>query len=360
MSGTRPSELSISSPAVLEALLNGRSDVDGPPWLLPLWASLDERLRCSARRPRLRYVVRAAKSGDSLSGDAPEVLLLRGDGNRVEVSLDPVFFNRVPPHLGFVLDRAFSTTLAVECSLSYREPTEFEHAICLSDVGREGLLSFTGRDTPARLLPDPGYVQSLAYEHFKTVIDRDWIPWERRAREAVWRGQLNGLPTSAVDGIISTPRAFLCAQARRLDHASFVDAKLTEVAPFIDDRYGNELHSIRHLFGEPIPPEQYMRSKYLIDIDGWANAWSGLFRKLLTGSTVIKVASQKGFRQWYYDRLEPWVNYVPVRADLTDLDEAIAFVLENDDRAREIGEAGRRLALSLGLEAEIYGIASVL
>ena len=54
----------------------------------------------------------------------------------------------------------------------------------------------------------------------------------------------------------------------------------------------------------------------------------------------------------------PWVNYVPVRADFADLDDAIAFVLENDDRAREIGEAGRRLALSLNLESEIYGMAA--
>ena len=52
-------------------------------------------------------------------------------------------------------------------------------------------------------------------------------------------------------------------------------------------------------------PEHYMRSRHLIDIDGWANSWSGLFQKLLSGSTVLKVASNKGFRQWYYDRLEP-------------------------------------------------------
>ncbi len=56
----------------------------------------------------------------------------------------------------------------------------------------------------------------------------------------------------------------------------------------------------------------------------------------------------------------PWVNYVPVQADFADLDDAIAFVLENDDRAREIGEAGRRLALSLNLESEIYGMAAEL
>ena len=45
-------------------------------------------------------------------------------------------------------------------------------------------------------------------------------------------------------------------------------------------------------------------------------------------------------------------------SDFADLDDAIAFVLENDDRAREIGEAGRQLALSLNVESEIYGMAA--
>ena len=49
-----------------------------------------------------------------------------------------------------------------------------------------------------------------------------------------------------------------------------------------------------------------------------SNSWSGLFTKLLTGSTVLKVESPMGFRQWYYDRLKPFEHYVPVRPDLAE------------------------------------------
>jgi hypothetical protein len=306
----------------------------------------------------LRYVVGAWTAEDVVRPDDPLVVLLRGGRSHVEILLDPIFFGEIPPALRYIFDRILTTTLALECSLSYRDPTEFEHAVCLSDFGHVGLPSFTGRGEFDRLLPDPHFVLTLAYHEFRSVVDRGWIPWNRRERRATWRGQLNGSPASAGEGLASTPRACLCEFARGLDQADLVDAKLTGVSPYLEQQYGEELHELAHLFGNRIAPEHYMRSKYLIDIDGWANSWSGLFRKLLTGSTVLKVASQKGFGQWYYDSLVPWVNYVPVRADFTDLDEAVAFVLENDDRAREIGEAGRRLALSLDLESEIYGMAA--
>jgi hypothetical protein len=73
----------------------------------------------------------------------------------------------------------------------------------------------------------------------------------------------------------------------------------------------------------------------------------------LTGSPVLKVASPCGYRQWYYDRLRPWTNFVPVSAEMTDLMEKIAWLRRHDDTARRIGENGQALAMSLRYEAEL-------
>lgn len=35
--------------------------------------------------------------------------------------------------------------------------------------------------------------------------------------------------------------------------------------------------------------------------------------------------------EWYYDILKPWVHYVPVKRDLSDLVEKIEWLKENDD-----------------------------
>jgi hypothetical protein len=96
----------------------------------------------------------------------------------------------------------------------------------------------------------------------------------------------------------------------------------------------------------------FAKYRYTIDIDGNSNAWSSLFRKLLTGSPVLKVASPHGFRQWYYDALEPMKNFVPVAADLSDLVEKAEWLQKNPESSEKIGQAGRALALSLTFEKE--------
>jgi hypothetical protein len=109
-----------------------------------------------------------------------------------------------------------------------------------------------------------------------------------------------------------------------------------------------------------VPFLNYQNYRYQIDIDGNTNAWSGLFRRLLTGCPVLKVTSLAGFEQWYYDRLKPWVNMVPVAADMTDLPEKILWLRANDDCAQKIGEAGRALAEALTDEREIAHAAPVI
>ena len=64
----------------------------------------------------------------------------------------------------------------------------------------------------------------------------------------------------------------------------------------------------------------------VFDVDGNSNAWSSFFWKLRSGSVTLKVESP--FEQWYYGRLKPWVHYVPVAANLSDVDRAIDYVLD--------------------------------
>ena len=53
---------------------------------------------------------------------------------------------------------------------------------------------------------------------------------------------------------------------------------------------------------------------------------------------------QSRLEQWYYDEILPWVHYVPVSSDLSDVDAAVAFVLDGGDAARRIAEAATKFA----------------
>ena len=92
---------------------------------------------------------------------------------------------------------------------------------------------------------------------------------------------------------------------------------------------------------------------YNVDVDGWSCAWTGYFIKLLAGSPVLKITSDRGFRQWYYDRLEPWRHFVPVAQDLTDLELAVNVLAARPDWAEEIGEHGKAFAQTLNFAEQL-------
>jgi hypothetical protein len=75
--------------------------------------------------------------------------------------------------------------------------------------------------------------------------------------------------------------------------------------------------------------------------------------RLLLGCCVIKVQPPANFRQWYYDRLEPWRHYVPVKADMSDQLDQIAWCRAHPAECEAIAQRGAQLAHALTLEGEI-------
>ena len=90
--------------------------------------------------------------------------------------------------------------------------------------------------------------------------------------------------------------------------------------------------------------------RYMVDIDGNSNAWSGYFLKLLTGSPTIKLKSK--FRQWYYDRLEPNVHFFAIDDLEADLPAAIERMMADDEGAKAMGERARTIVETMTLDSE--------
>lgn len=64
--------------------------------------------------------------------------------------------------------------------------------------------------------------------------------------------------------------------------------------------------------------EQISRWKYLIDIEG--QGYSARTKILMFSGRVLFIADRP-WKEWWYCGLEPWVHYVPVKQDLSDLQE---------------------------------------
>jgi hypothetical protein len=219
------------------------------------------------------------------------------------------------------------------------------------DVGQTPGLAYCDSRPDYFLLPDYIFVPSSGYRYARDILRDKHIAWQDRIPIAFWRGGTTGVP-SAPGQWRSLLRIQLCELARGQAESGLIDAGISSVVQFSDPTVVHEIEESGLLRG-PVPWQEWGRYKYQIDIDGNSSPWSNLFQKLLTGSTVLKVESARGLRQWFYDELVPWQNYVPIAPDLSDLMSKINWLTVNDSRAQRIGQSGLELAERLTYDREI-------
>ena len=93
-----------------------------------------------------------------------------------------------------------------------------------------------------------------------------------------------------------------------------------------------------------VPRESFLehfRYKYQINIDGTVAAYRFPFL-LIGGSLVFK--QESGYYEHFYKEVKPWVHYVPVKHDLSDLVQQIEWARANDDQAKRIAITGQQYA----------------
>ena len=220
------------------------------------------------------------------------------------------------------------------------------------DAGAEPGLAYCANSTSYLLIPDTDFVSTRGYHDFRRELSQLRVPWSERAQIALWRG-------ATTDRFPVPPLTWRDMRRVRLSligraHPDMVDAGITDVHQW-DRPELRPMIEAEGLMKPFLPRTDFRRFRYQIDIDGATNAWAGLFTKLLTGSTVLKVESDQNYRQWYYGRMTPWVHYVPVRADMADLLEKISWLRRHDDEAHAIAKRGQALADGMRFGIELVG-----
>ncbi len=213
---------------------------------------------------------------------------------------------------------------------------------------RAPILAF-GRDRTdacTLLMPDPSFLGSAGYEDdVKIHAELDAAhPWSSRLAKAYWRGAATGLGIEGADWR-KTARGKLVLLSRKLSAPDRLDAAFTRVQHLPREALDDMLAA--GVVDDEVPFKEFFKYRYMVDADGYSCAWRSLFLKLSMGSVVLKVASQ--IEQWYHRRLVPGRHYIALKEDLSDFDDAHAWLQSNDEAAREIGERGAAFVRSLKL-----------
>ena len=231
----------------------------------------------------------------------------------------------------------------------------------LDDIAYNSGLVFTSSGIKNQLsIPDPIFIESRGYESIRSFSSSEKnIPWKNRRPLVFWRGVTTGIRQSDRIGIFSLPRIYLCDLILKSGYEKLFDVGITDIVQIEDE---NEISLIKNgnFIKNKVAQEYFGNYKFSIDIDGNSNSWPGLFTKLLLGVTVIKISSTSGFSQWYYDKLVPWVHYVPVKSDMSDLIEKVLWVNDHEREAEIIADNGKKLAFSITMESEILSVSKKL
>ncbi len=199
------------------------------------------------------------------------------------------------------------------------------------------------------LLPDQHFFRDRGYAETDRLA-QEAPDWGARGETIYWRGQNNSVGLFSLDpDHMDKPwvmqRLRFAMTAREIDG---VDARFVPGSTHKQEAQC----AAAGLMGPRRNWQDWAGDKYALDIDGFSNAWCNFMQRLKLGCCVLKVDSQFGFRQWYYDALVPFEHYVPVQADLSDLAEKVDWVRSHDREAREIAEHGQAFARALTFESE--------
>jgi len=203
---------------------------------------------------------------------------------------------------------------------------------------------FTGaapRGTKGIILFEDWYTRLCNWNHMAEQTNAACLnsPWEMKINKLFWRGSGTDAHYS-INHWKTPPRGKLVYYSTI--YPDLIDAGFFHFHPWHVDN----LDQFWKVVGkkELLPLEEVPNYKYSIDLDGTTCSYPGFMWKLLMNVVVFKQDSEH--EMYFYRQTKPWVHYIPVKRDLSDLLEKLAWAMKHDDEARKIAENGREFALS--------------
>jgi hypothetical protein len=214
------------------------------------------------------------------------------------------------------------------------------YAPILSMVQCEGFA-----DIPIPTTEDWSRVTRCENKFFPKTCTRDYsvgtVAWKERKSIAVFRGSSTG---TGID-IDTNPRLKLAYLSTI--HGNILDAGITawNLRPrkIIHEKYLRTINIKELPFGlkSKLSLQEQQQYKYIVNVNGHVCAYR-LSLELESGFCILLADSK--YKLWYSNLLTPWVHYVPVKEDLSDLIKQINWCINNDKKCEKISNNAIKFA----------------
>ena len=206
-----------------------------------------------------------------------------------------------------------------------------------------------GKNHSDILLPTPDdWIRVSACEHrFFCRASNDYksapcVPWTQKRNIAVWRGSSTGAGVTAK----TNQRIHLSKLANNLMLSGsnvVIDAGLTSWKTRVrklQGARGLQTINIEALNIPLVPKLEFSRFgeyKYIIHVNGHSSAYR-MGAEFSFGSVMLIVEGEH--KLWFQRFLEDGVNFVSIKADLSNLVEKVEWLKKNDNQSRQIADNG--------------------
>ncbi len=226
--------------------------------------------------------------------------------------------------------------------------------VSAEETAQEPVIAYcASRGHSAVLIPDYTFINSKGYRDLYQWAALNRREWSGRSSTILWRGATSGSGTISdpeMTGDELIPRVQMCLLANSIEGT---DIKFSNIAQSDNPDLDRDRFARAGILGAYQPVESWAGYKFAIDIDGNTNSFGTMLPRMHLGCCILKVGSAMGWCQWFYDSLEPWVHFIPIEANLSDMAEKVSWCRDHDQECQEIAAKGRAFANSLSYNSEV-------
>lgn len=157
--------------------------------------------------------------------------------------------------------------------------------------------------------------------------------WEEKEQKIVFRGTTTGVGATPTTN--QRLKAFEIAQQHIGLDVGFTSwnlrARKVMGSPFLQTIERKDYPLVK-----PLSLQEQSKFKFLLNLEGHVAAFR-LSYELSSGSVILLADSD--WKLWFSKFLIPWVHFVPVKNDLSDLIEKFEWCQKNDEKCKKIAES---------------------
>ena len=270
----------------------------------------------------------------------------------VKVMFEELCKNREIPNISFFYNRRDFPLLTINETEPYNNIWGSKNLKLLSNNYQTycPILSGSSSDRYADILlptwDDWARVESYEEKWYKGTC-KDYTfnfntSWESKKPTAVFRGSTTGSGVTTDTNM--RLKASLLSHSKKDNSDNYLDAGITKwnLRPRKHEKseYLETIDISKFPFGlvDYLTPEEQSNYKYILNIDGHVSAYR-LSIELSMNSVVLLVDSE--WKLWFSYMLEPYVHYIPIKSDLSDLIEQVKWCRNNDKKCKEISKKSK-------------------